>query len=69
MNEKVFIDDGKPLLLSHECRIDKRRAIAISPLPSINLTLKNGSNANEVRGVIINQTQPQKPINFNSQNQ
>lgn len=41
LNENVIVDDAKSLLISHECRLEKRGIFAISLLPTINLTYSN----------------------------
>lgn len=39
LNESLTLDGVKAQLLSHECRLAIRKAIEISPLPTINVTV------------------------------
>lgn len=37
MNEKVAIDDAKALLISYECRLERRNDLVMLPLSLVNL--------------------------------
>lgn len=39
--EKTIIDDAKALLLSYESRLNVNRSTIISPLSSVNVTIRN----------------------------
>lgn len=45
LTEKVIIDDAKVLLLSHESRLERRKLVSMTNLPSVNLSVKNGANS------------------------
>lgn len=52
-NDHVTIDDVKALSLSHKNKLDRKKALNISPLPSLNVSVKNQapiSNSNGFHG-------------------
>lgn len=42
LREKGKIDNANDPLLSYESRIERRKVILVSPLPSVNLSVKGG---------------------------
>lgn len=53
LSPTVTLDDAKLLLLSHESKLDRCKSLAISRLPSVNLTVKN-SSPQHIQNCLIN---------------
>lgn len=45
LNEKVSIEDVKALLFSHEIRLESKRVVSASPLPSVDVSIRASSPA------------------------
>lgn len=41
LNEKIIVNDAKALPLNYESRLELRRLVSISPLPNVNLSIKD----------------------------
>lgn len=67
LGEKVTIEDAKALLLSHESQIERRKTVQISPLPSVNLSVKRSRGNKEQTSIdqnVLTQMQNMQLANF-----